>query len=375
MSEWKEYTLDEVYDFSGGLSKPRSEFGFGFEFLSYKDVYHNYFIPDKLTELVNSSEKERRKCSIKRGDVFLTRTSETQDELGMSCVALKNYPDATFNGFTKRLRPNGIIEILPEYAGFYFRSPRFRATVSMMASMTTRASLNNDMMASLSIIVPSIVEQKAIAKTLLCLNKKIDLLQRQNATLEGMAEALFREWFVERVGEDWEDGILNDLVEFNYGKALSKNRRSGSGFPVYGSSGVVGYHSKYLVEGPGIITGRKGTLGVINYSFENFFPIDTTFFITSKTKSQGLYFEFFLIKSLGLGKMNTDSAVPGLNRNLAHSIKIKVPPEPLRNNFNEVVTSQFVKIRTNLKQLETLEKLRDNLLPKLMSGEIRIKMN
>jgi len=69
--------------------------------------------------LVNSTEKEQQPCSIKRGDVFLTRTSETDEELGMNSVALKDYPNATFNGFTKPLRPKGDVEILPEYAGFY----------------------------------------------------------------------------------------------------------------------------------------------------------------------------------------------------------------------------------------------------------------
>jgi len=144
MSEWKEYKLNEIYDFGSGLSKPRSEFGHGDGFLSYKDIFHNYFVPNTLTELVNSTEKEQKSCSIQRGDVFLTRTSETDEELGMSCVALKDYPRATFNGFTKRLRPNGMIEILPEYASFFFRSPSFRANVSGISSITTRASLNND---------------------------------------------------------------------------------------------------------------------------------------------------------------------------------------------------------------------------------------
>jgi len=161
MGEWKEYSLNEVYEFASGLSKDREEFGFGYGFLSYKEIFDNFFVPGQLTNLVNSTEQERINCSIKRGDVFLTRTSETDDELGLSSVALKDYPDATFNGFTKRLRPKGQIKILPEYAGFYFRSPRFRAAVSSMSSITTRASLNNGMLSELKILVPSIEIQCA----------------------------------------------------------------------------------------------------------------------------------------------------------------------------------------------------------------------
>lgn len=211
MSEWKEYQLDEVYDFASGLSKSADQFGFGFGFCTFKDVFKNYFLPEKLSSLANTSEKERKSCSIKLGDVFLTRTSETQEELGMSSVALKDYPEATFNGFTKRLRPKGVIEVYPEYAGYYFRSPRFRANVTSMSSMTTRASLNNDMLAALTINLPSLQEQSAIGNALKSLDDKIDLLDRQNATLEAMAETLFRQWFVVEAKENWEDCTLEDL--------------------------------------------------------------------------------------------------------------------------------------------------------------------
>jgi type I restriction enzyme S subunit len=90
MDEWREYYLDELYTFSSGLSKPSSEFGFGYPFLTFKNVFNNTFLPRELTELANTTEKERQTCSILKGDVFLTRTSETAEELGMSSVALKD---------------------------------------------------------------------------------------------------------------------------------------------------------------------------------------------------------------------------------------------------------------------------------------------
>ena len=195
--EWKEYKLDEVYTVSNGLSKKREEFGFGYEFLSFTEVFNNYFVPKKLNNLVNSSDKEREKCSIKRGDVFLTRTSEKLDELGKSCVALKDYPNATFNGFTKRLRPKGNVEILPEYAGYFFRSNKFKNAITSMSSMTTRASLNNDMLSVLSITVPPIEEQEKIANILSSLDNKIKLNNEMNKTLEEMAQSIYKRWFVD----------------------------------------------------------------------------------------------------------------------------------------------------------------------------------
>ena len=102
---WNSVKLGELYTVHNGLSKGSKFFGSGYPFLTFSTVFNNYFIPPELDSFVQSSEAERQNYSIKRGDVFVTRTSETSDELGMSCVALKDYPNATYNGFTKRMRP------------------------------------------------------------------------------------------------------------------------------------------------------------------------------------------------------------------------------------------------------------------------------
>lgn len=223
-----------------------------------------------------------------------------------------------------------------------------------------------------SFLFPPLPEQKAIAGVLSSLDDKIDLLHRQNRTLEAMAETLFRQWFVEEPQSDWQEGKLGDIVEFNYGIALKEEVRSGSGYPVVGSSGIVGYHSEFLVQSPGIVTGRKGTLGIVNYMFDNFTPIDTTFYITSKANSKDLLFEYFLLRNCDLGNFDSDSAVPGLNRNAAHLIPMLIPPEELIVMFNESVRPFFEKQRANQIQIHTLKKLRDTLLPKLMSGEVKV---
>jgi type I restriction enzyme S subunit len=195
-SDWQTLSLAEIYDFSSGLSKPRSEFGSGHPFLSFKDVFYNSAVPKQLTELVQSTEQERARCSVMRGDVFLTRTSETMDELGMSSVALADIPDATFNGFTKRLRPKREL-IVPGFARYFFRSSKFRAAVNSMSTMSTRASLNNEMLERLTITFPECAEQEAIAHILGTLDDKIELIRKMNETLEAMARALFKSWFVD----------------------------------------------------------------------------------------------------------------------------------------------------------------------------------
>ncbi len=218
--------------------------------------------------------------------------------------------------------------------------------------------------------IPKKEEQIAIAAALSALDDKIDLLHRQNNTLEGLAETLFRQWFIEEDGQ--RHGALSDVLDLVYGKALKDDVRSGDGYPVVGSSGIVGYHSSYLVEGPGIVIGRKGTLGSVSYLFDSFHPIDTTYFVRSKINSQGMFYEYFLLKTMNFGEMNSDSAVPGLNRDIALSTEIKVPDRSRIHEFNEYCRQLFENINSNTLQIRTIAKLRDNLLPKLMSGEIKL---
>lgn len=196
-TNWPDVPLSELYDIRSGLSKPASDFGSGYPFLSFKEVFGNYFVPDELEQLVQSTDKERVGCSVKRGDVFLTRTSETMHELGMSCVALKDYENATFNGFSKRLRPKPECDLAPEYVGYYLRSQKFRNEMLAFSTMSTRASLNNEMISRLTITVPSLDEQKSISHILKTLDDKIQVNRQINETLEQMAQALFKSWFVD----------------------------------------------------------------------------------------------------------------------------------------------------------------------------------
>ena len=101
----KKHKFSELYKMSSGISSKPEQAGHGYPFASFGTVFNNFFLPTNLPDLMNSSEKEQEVYSIKKGDIFLTRTSETLNELGMSSVALKDYPNATFSGFVKRLRP------------------------------------------------------------------------------------------------------------------------------------------------------------------------------------------------------------------------------------------------------------------------------
>ncbi len=399
MSKWKEYYLDEIYDFASGLSKPASEFGFGYPFLAFKDVFNNYFLPKALNSLVNSTEKERENCSIKQGDVFLTRTSETDEELGMSSVALKDYPNATFNGFTKRLRPRFNNPVIPEYAGFFFRSPKFRSNVVAMSSTTTRASLNNSMLSALSILAPPITEQKAIAGVLSSLDDKIDLLHRENKTLEAMAETLFRQWFIEpslnpsqkegnkEADEGWEEGNFPDEFYFVMGASPpgESYNEEGIGIPMYQGNADFEFRfpkRRVFTTDPKRYANKYDTLisvrapvGEQNMANEKCCIGRGVAAFRYKHDPDFYTYTYFKIKSLmgDIKQYNETGTVFGsISKSDIENLAITIPSKAIIDEFQTRAKPIDDKIITNCFHIRTLERLRDTLLPKLMSGEIRL---
>lgn len=169
---------------NSGISTKKDQAGHGSPFVSFGTVFNNYFLPDKLTELMDTTPKEQEFYSIKEGDVLVTRTSETIDELAMSCVAIKDYPNATYSGFTKRLRPINHDEVYPKYMGFYLRSELFRKTVTNNAFMTLRASFNEDIFSFLDVYLPEYANQKKIGDFLFSIESKIVTNKKINDYLD-----------------------------------------------------------------------------------------------------------------------------------------------------------------------------------------------
>ena len=191
-TEWKKVRLGELYEVHNGLSKGGKFFGSGYPFLSFSTIFNNFFIPENIKDLVQSTPEEQENYSVKAGDVFVTRTSETADELGMSCVALKDYPNATYNGFCKRLRPiDSEYKVLPKYIGYCLRTPEFRGNfLGLSGSMTTRASLKNDDLLSMTIPLPPFETQQKIAGILSAYDDLIENNRKQIKLLEETSLAM-----------------------------------------------------------------------------------------------------------------------------------------------------------------------------------------
>jgi type I restriction enzyme S subunit len=371
MSEWKKFKLKDITSKIGSGATPRgggnNYKAKGISLIRSQNVLDFKFSYDGLAFIDDEQADDLKNVIVKENDILLNITG---DSVTRACKVPKKTLPARVNQHVAIIRVDNS-NVTSNFLLYYLLAIKdYLLSISEIGG--TRNALTKSMIENLNLIIPPLQEQQTIAGILISLDDKIDLLERQNKTLEQLAETLFKQWFAKETDESWEVGKLGDVIELIYGRGLKEEIRTGKEFPVVGSNGIVGYHSEYLVEAPGIVIGRKRTLGKVIYLFENFYPIDTTYFVKSKCKSVGLFYEYFLLKTLNFEEMNSDSAVPGLNRDIALSTEIRIPSGEIILEFNNQCSTLFQKINSNTKQIHTLTKLRDTLLPKLMSGQVKV---
>ena len=232
--------------------------------------------------------------------------------------------------------------------------------------------LNRNTAYQQDISFPPLPEQKAIAEVLSSLDDKIDLLTRQNKTLEDLAQTYFRKWFVEDASEDWEDISFGQLFTISSGKGLKREQFIEYGvYPVLGANGEIGRTNEYLFNERLIYTGRVGTLG------EVFIVDQDPVWLSDNTlvfrNIEHFYFVYFTLKTLNLADYNVGSTQPLIRQSDIKEIRISLPNKEILDCFDNYANAIFEKIKANHKQIYLINKLRDTLLPKLISGEVRVK--
>ncbi|MFG3304678.1 restriction endonuclease subunit S [Streptomyces wuyuanensis] len=267
-----------------------------------------------------------------------------------------------------RSRDSNVID--NRYLRYWALSPELTDQLKSLAHGTDMAPyLSLTDQKRLTITLPKISDQRVIAGVLGALDDKIAVNDRIAATALELSGVKFR--LLSRSTE--EEVAVRDVIELKYGKSLPAARRISGAVPVFGSGGISGFHNEHLVKGPGIIIGRKGTVGAIYWSEVDFFPIDTTFYVACKSSKTSLEYMYFALKGLGLEHMNSDSAVPGLNRERAQSLPIRIPALGSMQAFTVEVRKLFQLQRSRAEENQSLTVLRDTLLPQLMSGRLRVK--
>lgn len=415
MSRITKYALSDLYEMSSGISSTKEQAGHGAPFVSFSTVFNNYFLPDELSDLMDTNEKEQEIYSIKAGDVLITRTSETIDELAMSCVAVKDYPKATYSGFTKRLRPKKEGIAYPKYMAFYFRSELFRKAVTNNAFMTLRASFNEDIFTFLDVYLPDYEEQVRIGDMLYAVECKIQKNREINDYLEEMAKTIYDYWFVQFEFPDengnpykstggkmsrtkdfglapcgWKFGNLYDIAEFINGLACQKYR------PMEDEASLPVIKIKEMHDGISSDTERvKATIpeknivntGDILFSWSASLEVQhwagTTgglnqhiFKVIPKKGYSSSYvyhqLQAYVIKFIQMANARKTTMGHITSDHLRQSI-IVLPPENIVRNFSQQVDDIHAEINHINIENHRLSQLRDWLLPMLMNGQATIE--
>lgn len=235
-------------------------------------------------------------------------------------------------------------------------------------------SINRTDLSNINILYPPLEEQKAIAEVLSSLDDKIDLLHRQNQTLESLAQTLFRQWFIEEAKEEWEVGTVGDIAILKSGKSRPKEKSEINNIPIYGGNGILGFTHQHNVDGETIIIGRVGAYcGSLYIENKPIWVSDNALIAKPQNPLYSKYL-FYILKENELNSMAEGSSHPLLTQEPIKSIEVFIPPKLKLIEFNEQVNIWYEKTNKNKKQIQTLENLRDTLLSKLLSGEVRVKI-
>ncbi len=319
-----------------------------------------------------------RRAVPKKGDVILTREAplgevgmiRTQDKvfLGQRLVQYRADPKYLDNKFLL----------------YAFQENDLQSQIKAFGSGATVEHMRVPDAERLTLKLPPLPIQRTIASILSAYDDLIDNNTRRIAILEEMAQMLYQEWFVKfrfpgheqvkmgeselgMIPEGWRVKKLGEVIELAYGKALKASDRVSGNVPVYGSAGIAGYHDEKLVDGPGIIVGRKGNIGSVFWSDNDFYPIDTVFYVRS---ALSLYYLYYNLRQQHF--INNDAAVPGLNRHQASLLPFLEPLKKTLDQFEAVVKPLFADKINLTTRNSLLRRTRDLLLPKIVSGEIDV---
>lgn len=392
MSEWKEYILEDVIekfiDYRGKTPKKTS---FGIPLMTAKIIKGG-----RLLEPTEYIAKEDYLDWMTRGfpeisDVLLTTEAPLGEvalvkdknvALGQRIITLQTRKDLCDSVFLK----------------YYLQSFEGQATLQSRASGSTVEGIKSAELKKIEISLPPLNEQKTIALILFNLDNKIDLLHSQNTTLEKMAETLFRQWFVEEAKEEWDLDTLGNVFDIGIGRTpprkehqwFSENPSDIKWVSIkdMGTSGVyISNVSEYLTQDAvdkfsipiipenTVMLSFKMTIGRLAISTENMLSNEAIAHFKVKKDSRlfseflYLYLKTYQWEQLG----STSSIVEAINSQMIKEMEIFIPDEILLNAFKEVIDPYFKKIKSNQTQIRTLTALRDTLLPKLMSGEVKVE--
>ncbi|OGS20285.1 MAG: hypothetical protein A2252_12055 [Elusimicrobia bacterium RIFOXYA2_FULL_39_19] len=384
MSTWKECKVAdapfEIIDGDRGTNYPKqdefSQNGYCL-FLNAKNVTTDgfafnecYFISKKRDELLS-------KGKLQRNDVILT-TRGTVGNIGFFNERIP-YENIRINSGMVIIRPDSD-GILPEYTHQLFKY--LKSDFDVFATGSAQPQLPIRDLKEISFLLPPLAEQKAIAGVLSSLDDKIDLLHRQNKTLESLAETLWRKMFIEE-NENTKIINLGDIIEIYDSKriplssTLREKKKDGVLYPYYGAATIMDYINEYIFDGEYLLLGEDGTVQttdgypILQLAIGKFWVNNHTHVLRAKMPFSN-FLLYIILKNTSISHIVTGAVQPKINQENLKALEIMSTKDSIVAELSVIVDNYWKKIQNNNLQIRVLSKTRDTLLPKLMSGEVRV---
>jgi len=400
MTEWRKYYFKDIFqiiDGDRGVNYPKQSdlYSEGFcLFLNTGNVTSSGFNFEKNQFITKEKDKMLRKGKLRRGDIVFT-TRGTVGNVALYDDSIP-YENIRINSGMVILRTNESVAN-KEFIFQILKSNYKKKLISPFISGSVQPQLPIKDLKEISLPLPPLPEQKAIAEVLSSLDDKIDLLTRQNKTLEDLAQVYFRKWFIEDASDKWEVGKAEDYFEIGIGKTpprkeeywFSKNKNDVVWVSIsdMGKSGMfIGDSSEYLTKDAvkqfnikcvpkgAILLSFKLTVGRVAIALRELTTNEAIAYFKYRNifEREYLYFYLKMFDYYSLG--STSSIAIAVNSKIIKAMPIVMPDIETLKKYHVVASPLFSKIEANTKQIVVLQKLRDTLLPKLISGEIRTKM-
>ncbi len=376
--KWETRRLADMADLSlGKMLDERKNSGEPRPYLANVNVRWGSFDLDNLREM-RFEENELDRFGLRRGDIVMCEGGEP----GRCAIWKDEIPGMMIQKAIHRIRPHSGLD-----HRFLYYSLLHQGRSGSFAPLFTGSTIKHlpkQQLEKVEIVVPPLPTQQQIAELLSPYDDLIENNLRRIALLEEAARLLYREWFVrlrfpghehtrmvDGVPEGWDPVPLEEAMFLQRGFDLPRQDREEGDIPVYASTGPNGYHSKAMVKGPGVVTGRSGTLGVVHYIAKDFWPLNTALWVREFRRVSPIY-AFFLLRTLQLDQYNGGVSVPTLDRKVVHRISVLIPPPKIIRLFDEQVAPIFTQNEILTLQNQKLKLARDLLLPRLMRGEIAV---
>ena len=353
----------------------------GYYFISCKDIFDGQINYKNARQITKADFEETHKRTMLEVDDILLTNSGTIGRMAF-VTDREATTKTTFQKSVAIIKPDKQ-KVLPRYLYYQLQN-----CVPQFINSSNGSAQKNLLLSTMRTFQIEIEEnrekQEKIANTLSAYDDLIENNQKQIKLLEEAAQRLYKEWFVDLrfpehentkivdgVPEGWSMTNINEILTFHRGYDLTKNEMKAGRYPVVGSTTVIGYHNEFKIKGPGIVTGRSGSLGKYQFIWDNFWPHNTSLYI-SDYKDHNIFFVYSLLQTVDFASLNNGGAIPTLNRNVLSNIEVIEPTDELQEMFAKIAEPQYQKIKNLEKQNDRLKTVRDLLLPKFMSGEVEV---